>query len=117
MAGMDTGSWLLHLDGYPDVSTDDLTLQDVELAEEVCGVPYVLLNPHASAREAKALLVVMMVRGGASRDEALETAGAVSLRQLAGAFTYVPPATGRLQPATTAEGGGPPPGAPTSVAG
>lgn len=111
----DAGSWTLHLDGFPDCSTDDLTLQDVELAEEVCGVPYVLLNPHASAREAKALLVVLLVRAGVGKDAALRQAGQVSLRQLASAFTYVPPTS--PQPATAAEGGDPPSSAPTSVAG
>lgn len=106
MAGMDNGSWTLHLDGFPDCSTDDLTLEDVELAEEVCGVPYVLLNPHASAREAKALLTVLLVRAGVEKDTALQQAGKVSLRQLADAFTYVPPQ--HLVPVASAEAGDPP---------
>ncbi len=108
MAGEVNGSWLLHLDDpdVPDVSTDDLTLGDVELAEEVCGVPYVLLNPHASAREAKALLVVLLIRAGVDRDTALERATKLPLRQLAGAFTYVPPT--KPQPAISAEAGAPP---------
>jgi hypothetical protein len=108
MADAGNGSWLLHLDDpdIPDVSTDDLTLGDVELAEEVCGVPYVMLNPLASAREAKALLVVLLMRAGMGKDQALERAQSVNLRQLAGAFTYVPPGT--PIPATTTEAGSPP---------
>jgi hypothetical protein len=100
------GSFVLHLDGYPDCSTLDLTLADVELAEEVCGVPYLMLNPLASAREAKALLVVLLVRNGVEQDAALEQAGKLPLRKLAGAFTYVPPE--RLVPAAIAEAGDPP---------
>jgi hypothetical protein len=100
------GSFVLHLEGFPDCSTLDLTLGDVELAEEVCGVPYVMLNPLASAREAKALLVVMLVRNGVDKEAALEQATKLPLRRLAGAFTYVPPE--RLVPAATAEGGDPP---------
>jgi hypothetical protein len=110
MAGeLGDGSFRLHLDGYPDCSTDDLTLGDVELAEEVCGVPYVLLNPLASAREAKALLVVLLVRNGVPKDEALQQATGLNLRSLAGAFTYVPPSSSRRpQPATASEGSSPP---------
>lgn len=100
------GSFTLHLEGFPDCSTLDMTLGDVELAEEVCGVPYVMLNPLASAKEAKALLVVMLVRAGVEKDAALTQATQLSLRQLAGAFTYVAPE--RLVPAATAEGGDPP---------
>jgi hypothetical protein len=108
-AGALNGAWRLHLDDpdVPDVSTLDLTLADVELAEEVCGVPYVMLNPLASAREAKALLVVLLVRAGMGRDAALERAQNLNLRQLAGAFVYVPPE--RPLPATDrAEAGSPP---------
>lgn len=103
---MDHGSWTLHVDGYPECSTLDLTLADVELAEEVCGVPYVMLNPLASAREAKALLVVLLVRSGVDREDALAQVQALSLRQLAGAFIYVPP--DMPVPAATAEAGDPP---------
>jgi hypothetical protein len=103
---LDNGSWTLHLEGFPDANTDDLTLDDVELAEEVCGVPYTLLNPHASAREAKALLVVLLVRAGVEKDTALQQASQVNLRQLAHAFTYNPPS--RSLPATDGEGANPP---------
>jgi hypothetical protein len=82
------GRWRVALDGFPDVTTDELTLDDVEIAERVCGVPYVLINPLASAKEAKALLTVMLVRAGIPEGEALKAAGKTTLRKLATAFTY-----------------------------
>lgn len=84
------GSWLLRLDGL-EVSTDDLLLEDCELAEKVCGIPYSLLNPLASAKEAKALLTVLLVRHGVPEDEALTRASKTPMGALATAFTYVPP--------------------------
>lgn len=92
------GRWRVHLEPYPDVTTDDLTLDDIDQAEQVCGIPWVLINPLASAKEAKAMLVLLLVHAGVAEDEALTAAGRTPLRALAVAFTYEMP--DRTQPAT-----------------
>lgn len=121
--GLRDGSWLVNLEGYPLVSTDDLTLDELEVAERVTGVPYTLMDPHVSVRIAKGLLTLLLIRanlaGGmtqqAAEDDALERARKLTTRALHGAFVW--------QPATlparagTAEPAGPPAPAPTSVTG
>lgn len=102
------GRWRVHLDGFPDVTTDDLTLDDIETAEKVCGVPWVLINPLASAKEAKALLTLLLIRAGIPEGEALKTAGRTSLRRLAGAFRYELPDREQT-PAAAADGSEPDP--------
>jgi hypothetical protein len=108
--------WRVALDGFPSITTDELTLDDIEIAEKVAGVPWVMINPLASVKEAKALLTVMLVRAGIPEDEALKAAGKTTLGKLANAFTVELP---DRQPATVvgAGDGDPPPSAPTSVAG
>jgi hypothetical protein len=112
------GRWRIVLDGFPDVTTDELTLDDIEIAEKVAGVPWVIINPLASAKEAKALLTLLLMRAGIPEGEALKAAGKTSLKKLAGAFRYELP---ERQPATRVTAGsgesGPPSSAPTSVAG
>jgi hypothetical protein len=115
MAGRRDGRWRLHLDGFPEVTTDELTLDEVETAERVCGVPYVLLNPHASAKEAKALLVLLMMRGGVPEKDALKAAGKLPLKTLAGAFVYEFP--DELPATLAAEAPDPPSSGPTSAPG
>lgn len=110
------GSWLVQLEGYPAVSTDDLTLDELEVAERACNVPYTLMDPHVSIRIAKALLAVLLVKAGATEDEALTAAGKLPVKRLHGAFTYVPP----TKPAPTTAGSvpaDPPLSAATSPAG
>lgn len=79
--------WRIRLEGFPDLTTDELTLDDIETAEKVCGVPWVLINPLASVKEAKALLALLLMRAGVPEAEALKAAGKTTLRKLAGAFT------------------------------
>jgi hypothetical protein len=115
---MQDGRWRVHLDGFPDVTTDDLTLDDIETVEKVAGVPWVLINPLASAREAKGMLAVLLIRAGIPEAEALKAAGKTTLNKLANAFSFEmaeQPAT-----VTTLGNGGPPDppdSAPTSAAG
>lgn len=112
------GRWRVELEGFPPVTTDELTLDDIEIAEKVAGVPWVMMNPLASAKEAKALLTIMLVRAGIPEAEALQAAGKTTLRKLAGAFQYEIP--DRSQPATGASSGeapDPPRSALTSVTG
>lgn len=113
------GRWVVELDGFPPVTTDDMTLEDVELAERVCAVPWVLLNPLASAKEAKAMLTILLVRNGVPEDEAVKAAAKTPLTKLVRAFRYELPER-RAQPATVTPGegdDGPPAAAPTSAGG
>lgn len=124
------GHWVCRLEGHPDVTTDDLTLDELEMAERASGVPYTLMDPHLSVKVAKALLAVMLVRakrqGGMpqqqAEDEALAVAGGLRVEKLHHAFTFVPPTTPkdklrRLLQASEAATPVPPSSAPTSVAG
>ncbi len=97
------GRWRVRLEGFPDVTTDELTLDDIETAEKVAGIPWVLINPLASAKEAKGLLCVLLMRAGVAETEALKAAGKTPLRQLVTAFTYELP---DRQPATVLAGDG-----------
>jgi hypothetical protein len=97
------GRWRVSLEGFPDVTTDELTLDDIEIAEKIAGVPWVIMNPLASAKEAKALLTLLLINAGIPETEALKAAGKTSLRKLAGAFHYEVP---DRQPATAATAGG-----------
>jgi hypothetical protein len=98
-------SWTVRVAGFPEVSTNDLTLDEAALAERVSGVPYTIMNPHANVKVAKALLAVLLTRArmleGKPREiaenEAIETAGTMPLSTLHGAFLFDP-------------GEGPPPG-------
>ncbi len=105
-------AWIVSVEGYPEVSTNAMTLSEVEVVEQVCGVPYTLLNPHSSIRVAKALLVVLVMRAGASEDAALQLAGNLPVEVLHGAFRYV-----EGDEARTTGAADPPPSAPTSTAG
>lgn len=112
------GSWLVSLEGYPEVTTDELTLDELETAERACGVPYTLMDPHVSVRIAKALLAVLLIKAGATEDDALKQAGKLTVRKLHGAFTYLPPEKPRPAAASSdTEPADPPPSAPTSVSG
>jgi hypothetical protein len=117
-AHLHDGRWRIRLKGYPDVTTDELTLDDVEIAEKVAGVPWVLLNPLASAKEAKAFLTLTLMRAGVTEDEALKAASKTPLSDLASAFTFE---MANRQPATTSIIGkgeaDPPSSAATSVTG
>jgi len=114
------GRWRVELEGFPAITTDELTLDDIEIVEKIAGVPWVMINPLATAKEAKGMLTVMLVRAGIPEGEALKAAGKTSLRKLATAFRYELP--DRDQPATAVTSGsrddaGPPSSAPTSEAG
>jgi hypothetical protein len=113
------GAWLLRLqleDGQQlEASTDDLTLNELETAEQVSGVPWAAMNPLRSAKVARGLLALLLIRQhlatgmdrAAAEEKALEMAGQVTGAQLSEAFTYQPP-TGRF-PALPGEGEADPP--------
>jgi len=109
-------AWIVHLDGYAPVSTNDLTLDEVEVVETVSGVPYSLLNPLSSVKIAKALFVVLAMRAGESEDAAIARLGKMPLRALHSSFTF-DPGTDGPPPATPDEVPDPPSSAPTSAIG
>lgn len=117
--GQPDGYWLVRLEGFPEVSTDDLTLTEVETAEKASGVPYSLMDPRSSIRIARALFVVCMMRAGMGEDVALKQAQDLRLRVLHGAFTWE--RANRERPAVVGDAEGseadPPPSAATSVPG
>jgi hypothetical protein len=106
---LNDGRWRIHLDGFPDVTTDELTLDDIELVEKVCSVPWVMINPLASAKEAKGMLTVLLLRAGIPEQEALKAAGKTTLRKLAAAFTYELPDREAIEQPATAGGEPDPP--------
>jgi hypothetical protein len=109
---LNDGRWRVRLEGFPDVTTDELTLDDIETVEKVAGVPWVMVNPLASAKEAKGLLTILLMRAGIPENEALKAAGRTPLRKLAGAFAFELP---DRQPATVLSGNGGPPDPPSSA--
>ena len=89
------GSWLFRLehDGQQlHGNTDSLTLDELDTAEQVSGIPWAAMNPLRSARVAKALMVLLLIRAGRGEDEALKIAADVTMEQLGDAFEFVPPA-------------------------
>jgi hypothetical protein len=102
------GAWLLLLeleDGQQlTASTDDLTLNELETAEKVAGVPWSVMNPLRSTKVARALLALLLIRQhlssgmdqAAAEEKALEMAGQVTGAQLSDAFTFQPPTGGQL---------------------
>lgn len=126
MAGKRDGSWLVQLEGYPELDTDQLTLDELEVAERACATPYTLMDPHVSVRIAKALLAMVLLRHNLDRglpqaeaeDAALKATGKLTTAKLHGAFTYLPAQVKRaLAPATGGEPADPPVSAATSVGG
>lgn len=106
----------MRVDGHAPLSTNDLTLAEVEVVEGVSGVPWSLMNPLANIKVATGLLAVAAMHGGMVEREAIEYARSRPLEVLAGAFEF------RVgdDPPEPAEGGGgddPPPSAATSSGG
>jgi hypothetical protein len=116
-------AWQITVEGFPTITTSELTIDEAALCEEVSGIPWTLMNPHASVKVAKALLVVLLKRSRvnagatveAAEHEAIRVAGGMTIDTLHGAFTFLPGTAGpdRKDP----EAAGPPSSAPTSVNG
>lgn len=115
-------SWIVRFEGFPEASTTDLTLDEAALAEQVSGVPYTIMNPLASVKVAKALLVLALkrakMRDGVPEAEAetaaLKAASSATLEVLAGAFEFVP---GEVDLPAAEGDASPPRSAPTSATG
>jgi hypothetical protein len=103
------GSWTLtlELDGQKlTANTDQLTLDEIDVAEQAAGIPWSMLNPLRSVRAAKGLLAVLLIRAGQPEDVAVKEAGRLTMEQAADAFTFVPPSG---QPLPDVEGSADPP--------
>lgn len=105
--------WRVELEGYPAITTDELTLDEVELVEKVSGIPWVAINPTSSLKSAKALFVVMAVRAGVSEDEALKLVSAMTLKKIKRSFTFV---QGDAEPRETEDSADDPPASATTSA-
>lgn len=98
MSGRRERHWRVDVEGFPAITTSDLTIGEAELAESVSGVPYTLMNPIASVKVAKALLVILLKRSQVNagvavevaEKEALAVVDGMPLSTLHGAFTFVP---------------------------
>jgi hypothetical protein len=94
-----SGYWECRLEGHPTVTTDQLTLDELDVAERACGIPYTLMDPHQNVRVAKALFGVMLLRAkldagvppATAEDEAVAQAGQLPVGALHEAFRYVGP--------------------------
>ena len=93
--------------------TDDLTLDEVEAAEDQSGIPWLMLTP-TQAKGARALLSLGYVRAGWSTQRIADQFAALRSGNLDGVFTVVP---ARQTPPTTVRpptGAGDPPTAASS---
>lgn len=72
-------------------STDELTLQQIDVAERVSGIPWAAWDPRRSVRVAMALFVVLLIRNGETEDQAVKLVQDLPGKTLTGAFTWVPP--------------------------
>jgi hypothetical protein len=98
MSGRHERHWRIDVEGFLPITTSELTIGEAELAEVVSGVPYTLMNPIASVKVAKALLVILLKRSQVNagiavevaEKEALAVVDGMPLSTLAGAFTFVP---------------------------
>jgi len=101
------GNWRIRLE-LPDgrvleSSTDDLTLQQFDVAERASGIPWALWDPRRSVRVAMGLFVVLMVNDGTTEDVALGLVQQLPGKTLTGAFEWEAP-TDPLPAIGSAEG-------------
>ena len=107
--------WRVEFDGYPPVTTDEMTLDEVEMIERVTDTPWVNLNPRASMKVAKAMVVVLAMRAGMAENEAFEQLGSMNLKSIKRTFIFVEGDAGDRPPAKADSD--PPSLAPTSATG
>jgi hypothetical protein len=88
------GRWRfrLEVDGRAiERTTDDMTLNQVDVVERTCGFVWGAWDPPRSARTAIALFAVLLMVDGQPEDKALQLAGELPADKLRGAFTWEPP--------------------------
>lgn len=107
--GKRDGSWQLDMtvDGKRlQLNTDDLTLDELDVAEQISGIAWAAINPLRSVRAAKGLLAVLLIRAGTAEDVAEKEVGALTMGAVSDVFAYVPPTSQPLP--EPAEGSVPP---------
>jgi hypothetical protein len=72
------------------MTTDDLTVDEIESCEEQTQVPWLLMDP-SNFKVARAYLAVALIRMGLSDDEAVARIKSWHLADLNGVFTLLPP--------------------------
>jgi hypothetical protein len=89
------GRWRfrLELDGgrVLERTTDDMTLNQVDVVERASGIVWGAWDPPRHARCAIALFAVLLMVDGETEDKALQLAGELPAEKLRGAFTWEPP--------------------------
>lgn len=113
---MTSRHWIIRVEGYPPVTTNELTLDEAAIIEEVSGIPYSIMNPLGSVKVAKGCVAVVARRSGMGDEAAVAYAGSAPLTVLHRAFEYVPD-TDDEPTVDEGDDGGPPSSAPTSAGG
>jgi hypothetical protein len=88
------GRWRfrLEVDGRTvERTTDDMTLNQVDVVERACGIVWGAWDPPRHARCAVALFAVLLMVDGTAEDKALQLAGELPATVLRDAFTWEPP--------------------------
>jgi len=107
--------WLITLPGLPTVASDHLTLDEVELLENVSGVAWSNVNPLRTLKNAKAWALVAAMHAGDTEEQATERLAGLNLGGIKGAFQLeLGDAPAPLEGDVEQD---PPPSAPTSAAG
>ena len=88
--------WLVKFQGE-ELNTEDLTLDELEAVQKATAsatgdiTPWILLNPVEDMAVAKAFLALSLVKSGLEDDVARSKVGALTLREIKGAFEFIQP--------------------------
>lgn len=82
-------SWLIRVDGI-EFNSDDLLIEDVGAIEKASGTSWYICNPLVEVPVARAFLAAALLRTGRTPDVVEKVLTTMTLKQLRGAFTYVP---------------------------
>lgn len=82
-------SWLIKVDGV-EFPSDDFLISDVGDIEKASGTSWYICNPLVEIPVARAFLAAALIRSGRTPDVVEKVLATMTLKQLAGAFTYLP---------------------------
>ena len=85
--GREVVAWIVKWDGE-EMSSDDLTMEELEAIEDMTGGSWSMLNPVRSVKDAKALLVVAMIRGGADKPDVEKRVRSLTVADIKDAFDW-----------------------------
>lgn len=88
--------WLIKIDGH-EVSSDDLTLDDLDALEKATGTPWSALNPWRHATHAREFIRRALVLSGVPQEDADARADNLRLSDIKGAFDFVDDTTGERE--------------------